>query len=129
MRICNSLPLSGVNQLTMANAGGTDSNDTQFFINTGSLNSQLGYGFTVFGQLLLGQATLGQMAAIPLNPTSPGTEPVNPLTITSTTLAAEGTNPNGTLLLDTTQAMAGETSTITVTAPIRDPRPRLSSSW
>ncbi len=60
------LPLSGINQLSMANSGGTDSNDTQFFINTGSLNSQLGYGYTVFGQLLLGQTTLGQMAAIPV---------------------------------------------------------------
>ena len=38
----------------MANSGGTNSNDTQFFINTGSLNSQLGYGYTVFGQLLTG---------------------------------------------------------------------------
>ena len=110
------LPLSGIDQLSMANAGGTNTNDTQFFINTGSLNSTLGYGFTVFGQLLLGQSTLGKMAVIPLMTSSPGTQPRNPLTITSATLAAEGTNPNGTLLLDTTQAKQGETSTITVTA-------------
>jgi cyclophilin family peptidyl-prolyl cis-trans isomerase len=113
------LPLSGINQLSMANSGGTDSNDTQFFINTGSLNSALGYGYTVFGQLLLGTATLGKMAAIPVmtnTVTGEDSQPVNPLTITSATLAAEGTNPNGTLLLDTTQAKQGETSTITVTA-------------
>jgi cyclophilin family peptidyl-prolyl cis-trans isomerase len=110
------LPLSGIDQLAMANSGGTDSNDTQFFINTGSLNAELGYGYTVFGQLLTGQSTLGLMATIPLMTTSPGTQPVNPLTITSATLTAEGTNPNGTLLLDTTQAKPGETSTITVTA-------------
>ena len=54
------LPLSGIDQIAMANTGGTDSNDTQFFINTGSLNSQLGYGFTVFGQLLTGQALWGR---------------------------------------------------------------------
>ena len=33
------LPLSGINQIAMANSGGTNSNDTQFFINTGSLNA------------------------------------------------------------------------------------------
>ena len=113
------LPLSGVNQISMANSGGTDSNDTQFFINTGSLNSQLGYGYTVFGQMLLGQTTLGQMTQIPvMNNTSTGehSQPMNPLTITSATLTNEGTNPNGTLLIDTTQATQGQTATITVTA-------------
>jgi cyclophilin family peptidyl-prolyl cis-trans isomerase len=110
------LPLSGINQLSMANSGGTDSNDAQFFINTGSLNSQLGYGFTVFGQMLTGQTTLGQMAAVPVTNNSQGehSQPILPVTITSTTLS--NTSPNGTLLLDTTQAKAGETATITVTA-------------
>ena len=112
------LPLSGINQIAMANSGGTDSNDTQFFINTGSLNSTLGYNFTVFGQLLTGTNTLGQITQVPVKPnTSTGedSQPKNgPVTITSATLSA--TNPNGTLLLDTTQAQQGETSTITVTA-------------
>ncbi len=112
------LALSGTDQLTMANSGGTDSNDTQFFINTGSLNSELGYGYTVFGQMVTGQATLGQMAAIPtMNNTGTGetnTQPVNPLTITAATLS--NTNPNGTLIIDTTQALAGQTATIVVTA-------------
>ncbi len=111
------LPLSGVNQIAMANSGGTDSNDTQFFINTGSLNSALGYGYTVFGQMLTGTTTLGLMTKIPVmdnTVTGEDSQPVNPLTITSATLST--TNPNGTLLLDTTQAKEGETSTITVTA-------------
>ncbi len=111
------LPLSGINQLAMANSGGTDSNDTQFFINTGSLNSALGYGYTVFGQMLTGTTTLGQMTQIPVMPntvTGEDSQPQNPLTITSATLST--TNPNGTLLLDTTQAMEGQTATITVTA-------------
>jgi cyclophilin family peptidyl-prolyl cis-trans isomerase len=110
------LPLSGINQLAMANSG-LNMNDTQFFINTGSLNSQLGYGYTVFGQLLTGTTTLGLMTKIPvMTNTSTGedSEPVNPLTITSATFST--VSPNGTLLLDTTQAMEGETSTITVTA-------------
>ncbi len=55
------LALTGVDQLALANAGGTDSNDTQFFINTGPADS-LGYNYTVFGQLVAGQSTLTQMA-------------------------------------------------------------------
>ena len=52
-------------QLALANAGGTDTNDTQFFINTGPADA-LGYNYTVFGQLVSGQATLAQMAQIPV---------------------------------------------------------------
>ncbi len=55
------LALTGVDQLALANAGGTDTNDTQFFINTGPADA-LGYNYTVFGQLVAGQATLTQMA-------------------------------------------------------------------
>ena len=51
------LALTGVDQLALANAGGTDTNDTQFFINTGPADS-LGYNYTVFGQLVSGQNTL-----------------------------------------------------------------------
>ncbi len=39
-------------QLAMANSGGTNSNDTQFFITTGSPNSELGYNYTIFGQMV-----------------------------------------------------------------------------
>jgi cyclophilin family peptidyl-prolyl cis-trans isomerase len=111
------LPLSGINQIAMANSGGTDSNDTQFFINTGSLNSQLGYGYTVFGQMLTGTNTLAQMTQVPVmtnSATGEDSQPKNPITITSATLSA--TNPNGVLVIDTTQAKQGQTATITVTA-------------
>ena len=49
------LALTGVDQLALANAGGTDTNDTQFFINTGPADA-LGYNYTVFGQLVAGQS-------------------------------------------------------------------------
>ena len=55
------LPLSGVDQLAMANAGGNRRPQTirSSSSTTGSVElGQLGYGFTVFGQLLTGQATL-----------------------------------------------------------------------
>jgi cyclophilin family peptidyl-prolyl cis-trans isomerase len=110
------LALTGVDQLTLANAGGTDTNDTQFFINTGSADA-LGYNYTVFGQLVAGQATLAQMASVPVqtNPvTGEDSQPVNPLTITSASLSS--TSPDGVVILDSTQAKQGETATITVTA-------------
>jgi cyclophilin family peptidyl-prolyl cis-trans isomerase len=110
------LALTGTDQLALANSGGTDSNDTQFFINTGPADS-LGYNYTVFGQLVSGQYTLEEIDAIPVqeNPvTSEDSQPTSPLTITSASLS--NTNPNGVALIDTTQARPGETSTITVTA-------------
>ena len=111
------LALTGVDQLALANAGGTDTNDTQFFINTGAADT-LGYNYTVFGQLVAGQATVTQMATqIPVQKnsvTGEDSQPENPLTITSTSLAS--TSPDGVALIDATQAKPGETATITVTA-------------
>jgi cyclophilin family peptidyl-prolyl cis-trans isomerase len=110
------LALTGVDQLALANAGGTDTNDTQFFINTGSANA-LGYNYTVFGQLVAGQSTLAQMATVPVQTnsvTGEDSQPVNALTITSASLSS--TSPDGVAILDTTQAKQGETATITVTA-------------
>jgi len=110
------ITLAGTNELSFANTGAPDSNDTQFFINTGQV-SQLGYGYTIFGQMVTGQTTLGQMTQIPVmanTNTGEVSQPVNPLTITSTTLTS--TNPNGVLIIDASQAKAGETATITVTA-------------
>jgi peptidyl-prolyl cis-trans isomerase B (cyclophilin B) len=110
------LVLTGSDQLALANSGGTDSNDTQFFINTGPTDA-LGYNYTVFGQLVSGQGTLSKITQLPVqdNPaTGEDSQPVNPLTITSASMST--TNPNGVALIDTTQARPGETSTITVSA-------------
>jgi cyclophilin family peptidyl-prolyl cis-trans isomerase len=115
------LAFTGVDQLAMANSGGTDSNTSQFFITLANQNSGLGYGFTIFGQLLTGVDTLNQMAALPvMTNTAPNnqnpevSQPDNPLTITSASLSS--TNPNGVVIIDTTQATQNQTSTITVTA-------------
>jgi cyclophilin family peptidyl-prolyl cis-trans isomerase len=110
------LALTGVDQLALANAGGTDTNNTQFFINTGPADA-LGYNYTVFGQLVAGGATLAQMAQVPVQTnsvTGENSQPVNPLTITSASLSS--TSPDGVVILNTTQAKQGETATITVTA-------------
>jgi cyclophilin family peptidyl-prolyl cis-trans isomerase len=115
------LAFTGTDQLAMANAGGTNSNDVQFFITTGSPNSELGYNYTIFGQMVSGQNTLGMMtnrSIVPVqaNPALGGevSQPVNPLIISSVALSSA--NPNGVAVLDTTQAKQGETSTITITA-------------
>ena len=113
---------TGSEQLAMANTGAADSNTTQFFITTGSPNSELGYNYTIFGQLVSGTTLLGEMTQVPVmkntapttNPNPEDSQPVAPLTITSSTLS--NTNPNGVAIIDTTQATAGETATITVTA-------------
>ena len=110
------LPLTGIDQISMANSGGSDTNDTEFFINTGPLNQQLGYQYTVFGQLVSGAGTLAQIASVPVGANSFGenSEPLNPITITSTSFTAA--NSNGVVLIDTTQAHSGEVAAIDVTA-------------
>jgi cyclophilin family peptidyl-prolyl cis-trans isomerase len=111
------LAFTGTDQLAMANTGAPDSNSSQFFITTGSPNSELGYNYTIFGQLVSGQATLAQIIQIPVmnnSYTGETSQPENPLTITSANLSVA--NPNGVALIDTTQAKPGETATITVLA-------------
>lgn len=113
------IAFTGSDQLAMANAGVTaaGTNDTQFFITTGNLNTStstepgLGYNYTIFGQLLTGQNILADMVAVPTN--SSGL-PTSNVSITGVSLSS--TNPNGTLLIDTTQAKPGETAIITITA-------------
>ncbi len=111
------LAFTGTFQLAMANSGGTDSNSSQFFTTLAPNNAVLGYKYTLFGQLLTGVNTIEQMAALqPITNQSTGekSQPPNPLTLTSASLSS--TNPNGTLIIDTTQAIQDEISTIVVTA-------------
>jgi cyclophilin family peptidyl-prolyl cis-trans isomerase len=107
------LAFTGTDQLAMANAGVTaaGTNDTQFFITTSNLNSILGYNYTIFGQMLTGQVILGKMIKVPTNSSG---QPNHNVSITAVSLSA--TNPNGTLLIDTTQAKPKETAMITITA-------------
>jgi cyclophilin family peptidyl-prolyl cis-trans isomerase len=108
------LAYTGKYQLAMANAGGTATNESQFFVTLAPENSFLGYNYTIFGQLLTGISTITKMAAVPVVVNGQASQPVNPVTMSSATLAS--TNPNGTLLIDTTAARPGSTATITVTA-------------
>ncbi len=112
-----SLAFSGGDLLALANNGLPNSDDTQFFVTTAAEHS-LDYNYTVFGDLVAGQATLAKMLAVPTT-TNAGlggekSLPVNPVTITSTSLST--TNPNGAVLVDASQARPGETAVVTVTA-------------
>lgn len=95
-------------QLAMANAG-DDTNSSQFFVTTENPRF-LDYEHTIFGQLVAGQQTLRQMTQVALS----GTTPVNPITITGTSLA--GTSADGVVHIDTSTAGGGQSGTITVTA-------------
>ena len=126
------LAFTGTYQLAMANAGvnpslpdytqGVNTNDTQFFITTGSPNQVLGYGYTIFGQMVAGQDVIAKMTQVPLvdgsepeHASQPSiTQPANPLVMTSLSLST--TNPSGVAIIDTSQARPGDTATFQVTA-------------
>ncbi|MDR3636428.1 MAG: peptidylprolyl isomerase [Isosphaeraceae bacterium] len=112
----SQLAFTGTYQVAMANSG-PDTNDTQFFFTTASPQN-LDFGYTIFAQVVSGQNIVQDMSKVLVKANSNlGGEvslPVSPITITSATLSA--TNPNGVLHIDTTSAVPGETSTITVTA-------------
>jgi len=117
------LAFTGTDQIAMANANNTNplygpvvpfttpTTDTQFFITTSNLNSYLGYDYSIFGQMVSGQAILGKMIAVPTNDVG---QPTYDVSITHVSLSS--TNPNGVALIDTTQAKPGDTAVFQVTA-------------
>jgi cyclophilin family peptidyl-prolyl cis-trans isomerase len=117
--LVQQVAFAGPGQLAMANTGQPNSNDTQFFITnaTQPSNSNLMYNYTIFGQVVSGMNLVNQMTQVALttDPVSNAKSfPVSPIVVNSETLSS--TNPNGVVHVDATQAQAGETSTITVTA-------------
>ncbi|QDV36012.1 peptidylprolyl isomerase [Tautonia plasticadhaerens] len=103
------LVFTGEGQLAMANAG-DDTNESQFFVTTGSPRF-LDFQHTIFGQLVDGFGVLSQMTQVSRNNVD---APVSPILITGTRVAQA--SPDGSLLIDTTSATAGESATVTVTA-------------
>lgn len=102
--------------IAMARGASTNSNDTQFFFTTGTPTS-LDYLYTIFGQVVSGQSTIAQLTQVATTSGSiPGENsmPISPVTIDTATTTFQ--NPNGSLHIDATGAVAGETATITVTA-------------
>lgn len=104
------LAFTGEYQLAMANSG-PNTNDTQFFITTGSPQF-LNYKHTIFGQLVDGSELVDEMTKVVKN--SDGTTPTSQILINSATLT--DANPNGVLHINAANAEVGETAVITVTA-------------
>lgn len=103
-------------QLALANAGGNETNDSQFFITGASVRS-LDFRYTIFGQLLRGYATLAGIEGTPVTLNNSNTEvskPVNPVDITSIAIAPNSTD--AVLILSGT-GVADATVTVTATAP------------
>ena len=105
-----TVAFTGSGQLAMANSG-ADTNDSQFFITTGSPQF-LSYHHTIFGQIVEGQDVLTQLTQVTKG--TDGTTPVNAVTITAASVS--NTSPDGVIHLDTTLAPANATANITVTA-------------
>lgn len=105
------LAFTGRGQLAMANAG-DDTNDSQFFITTGSPRF-LDFQHNIFGQLVEGEETLQRMTQVARGGQD-GQTPVNPILITATTLSPA--SPDGVVHLDLTGAAAGQSANVTVTA-------------
>jgi cyclophilin family peptidyl-prolyl cis-trans isomerase len=115
----SQLVFNGTGQLALANSGGTDTQDSQFFVTTGSPRSLDGQ-YTIFGQLVAGADVLQEMtevAGTTINENGAsgvGNQPTDPITITSSTLST--TNPNGVIHINATAATANTLTNVTVTA-------------
>ncbi|HEX4086315.1 MAG TPA: choice-of-anchor tandem repeat GloVer-containing protein [Chthoniobacteraceae bacterium] len=107
-------------QLAMANSGNgvvqgeNGTNGSQFFVTLGQDRLDgLDYGYTIFGQLLRGYDTLFGIAGTAVQPNSSGEDssPINPVDITSATVAPN--NTDAVILLSATGVCD---ATVTVTA-------------
>ena len=124
-----SLALTGTYQLAMANAGvntslsnrvpgGEHQRHAVLRHDDRLARRRLGYGYTIFGQLLSGQATLTQMTQIPrqYNPDLNDEIPCRSIPLTMSSLSLSSTNPTASRSIDTTQALPGDSATFQVTA-------------
>lgn len=111
------LVFNGTGQLALANSNGTATQDSQFFVTTGSPR-ELDGSYTIFGQLVAGANILQEMTQVTGTPISSteslGNTPTSPITITSSTLST--TNPNGVIHIDATNATANTLTDVTVEA-------------
>ncbi len=93
----------------------TNTDGQQFFVTTGP-QTELDFGFTLFGQVVNGENIVSDIGNVKTTTNSSGEDsmPVTPVNITVATTST--TSPDGVIHIDATTALPGETSTITVTA-------------
>jgi cyclophilin family peptidyl-prolyl cis-trans isomerase len=126
LELSQQLAFTQAGTLAVANSGAPDTNDTQFFYDTGP-QTGLNYMYTIFGQMVAGQDTtalLSQVATEENTALAEKSQPISPVIINSATLS--NTAPYGVIHVDTTGATPGETSDITVTS--HDPTTNTSVS-
>lgn len=117
LELTQQLAFTQAGSLAVANSGGNNTNDVQFFWTTGP-QTGLNYLYTIFGQQVGGFDTntvLSQVATT----TNPGlnnekSTPLSPVVINSASFSS--TNPNGVIHIDATGASPGETAMVTVRA-------------
>jgi cyclophilin family peptidyl-prolyl cis-trans isomerase len=85
-------PAEGLNYdpyvVAMANAGGTDTNGSQFFIDLADLDDQLPRSYTIFGKVVAGTDVVDAIGAIPTSG-SPRDIPLDPVIIETITVQAK----------------------------------------
>jgi cyclophilin family peptidyl-prolyl cis-trans isomerase len=85
-------PAEGLNfdiyTVAMANAGGTDTNGSQFFINLADLDAQLPRAYTIFGKVVAGTETVDLIGAVPTSGRGRDV-PLDPVIIETVTVQAE----------------------------------------
>ncbi|HEX9635819.1 MAG TPA: peptidylprolyl isomerase [Candidatus Limnocylindria bacterium] len=84
-------PADGLNYdryaLAMANAGGTDTNGSQFFIDLADLDAQLPRSYTIFGLVIAGTDVVDAIGQVPTN--GARGVPLDPVIIETITVQAE----------------------------------------
>jgi cyclophilin family peptidyl-prolyl cis-trans isomerase len=84
-------PADGLNYdpyvVAMANAGGTDTNGSQFFIDLADLDAQLPRSYTILGRVIAGTEVIDAIGQVPTN--GPRGVPLDPVIIETITVEAE----------------------------------------
>ena len=84
-------PADGLNYdryaVAMANAGGTDTNGSQFFIDLADLDAQLARSYTIFGLVVAGTDVVDAIGQVPTN--GPRGVPLDPVIIDTMAVQAE----------------------------------------
>ena len=106
------LVFNGYGQLALAHSSAPDSNDSQFFVTTGSPQSLSG-NYTIFGQLVSGADILNDMTQVAVGGSS-GTTPLSTVKITASSLSTA--NPDGVVHINAANATGGTQTNVTVTA-------------
>lgn len=116
LELVQQLAFTQAGTLAVAHSSAPNSNDTQFFWDTGP-QTGLNYQYTIFGQQVGGfdtNALLQQVATTTNSGLGEKSQPISPVIINSASLSS--TNASGVLHIDATGASPGESAVITVKA-------------